>query len=66
MQTWVLLFFVDEHEFRVELSLPDGIRDGQISSWAERIILPPFPRDQDTWNLGHDDEDHVVVEVVRR
>jgi hypothetical protein len=66
--TWILLFFEDEHEFRVELSLPDGIEDGRITSWAERIILPPFPRDENTISTLFDDEpeQHVVVEVTRR
>ncbi|HXL95299.1 MAG TPA: hypothetical protein VN969_40755 [Streptosporangiaceae bacterium] len=64
--TWVLLFHADEDEFRVELSLPDRIEDGRITRWAERIILPPFPRDQDTLTMEDDQHDHVVVEVVRR
>jgi hypothetical protein len=75
--TWVLLFYCDEHEFRVELSLPDGIEDGRITSWAERIILPSFPRDealltntrlltQGMLDIEDDQDDHVVVEVVRR
>jgi hypothetical protein len=74
--TWVLLFYSDEHEFRVELSLPDGIEDGRITSWAERIILPPFPRDEaqlgetllteTMLDIAGDQDDHVVVEVIRR
>jgi len=64
--TWVLLFHADEDEFRVELSLPDRIEDGRITRWAERIILPPFPRDKDTLTVEDDQHDHVVVEVVRR
>jgi len=66
IRTWVLLFHADEDEFRVELSLPDRIEDGRITRWAERIILPPFPRDQDTLTMEDDQHDHVVVEVVRR
>ncbi len=64
--TWILLFYSDEHEFRVELSLPDGIEDGRITSWAERIILPPFPRDESVIDDDSDDTDHVVVEIFRR
>ncbi|MBV9450860.1 MAG: hypothetical protein JO345_33720 [Streptosporangiaceae bacterium] len=64
--TWVLLFYSDDHEFRVELSLPDGIEDGRISSWAERIILPPFQRDELVTDDDNDDADHVVVEIFRR
>jgi hypothetical protein len=66
IRTWVLLFHADEDEFRVELSLPDRIEDGRITRWAERIILPPFPRDKDTLTMEDDQHDHVVVEVVRR
>jgi len=43
--TWLLLFHAGEDGFRVELSLPDAIDDGKITSWAERIILPFLPRD---------------------
>jgi hypothetical protein len=66
--TWILLFYSDEDEFRVELSLPDGIEDGRITSWAERIIVPPFPRDVAVMPDPYDDgrDDHVVVEVSRR
>lgn len=70
--TWLLLFHVDGDGFRVELSLPDAIVDGQITSWAERIILPVFPREDDTINTGitpddgGDEDGGIVVEVNRR
>lgn len=68
--TWLLLFHIDDEGFHVELSLPDCIIDGQITSWAERIILPVFPRDDDSLaqlaGPGGDDQDDVVVEVNRR
>jgi len=41
--TWLLLFHSADDGFHVELSLPDRIDDGRITSWAERIILPVFP-----------------------
>jgi hypothetical protein len=66
MLTWVLLFYSDSREFRVELSLPDAIEDGRISGWAERIILPPFPRDEPVIDDGDDDAGHVVVDIFRR
>ncbi|HLJ98668.1 MAG TPA: hypothetical protein VKU39_02040 [Streptosporangiaceae bacterium] len=65
--TWFLLFYPDEHEFRAEVSLPDGIMDGRISSWAERIIMPVYPRGPEP--LFRDvplAPEHVVVEVSRR
>jgi len=64
--TWLLLFYADEHEFRAEVSLPNHIEDGLITGWAERIILPPFPRAVQA-AMGDDTEaDQVVVEVSRR
>ena len=70
--TWFMLFRVDDDGFRVELSLPDGIVDGRITSWAERIILPVLPRDEDRLNDvmapfdGDDQDEDIVVEVNRR
>lgn len=71
MLTWLMLFHVDGEGFRVELSLPDAIVDGRITSWAERIILPVFPRDDDRLTSpvtpgGDDLDEDVVVEVTRR
>ena len=64
------MFHADEEGFRVELSLPNAITDGRITSWAERIILPVFPRDDDRLTSlvtpDRDDLDEVVVEVTRR
>jgi hypothetical protein len=68
--TWIMLFHVDDDGFRLELSLPDAIVDGRITSWAERIILPGFPRDDDRLAAlmpsGDDHSGEVVVEVSRR
>lgn len=69
--TWFMLFHVDEDGFRVELSLPDAIVDGRITSWAERIVLPVFPRDDNRLTAavtpaGDDLGEGVVVEVTRR
>lgn len=69
LRTWILLFYVAEHEFRTELSLPARITDGLITRWTERIILPPFPRaleplfgDEDAYEPAP----APVVEVTRR
>ena len=69
--TWLMLFHVDEEGFRVELSLPDGIAEGRITSWVERIILPVFPREDDRLAAlpaagGDDQGGEIVVEVTRR
>ena len=65
VQTWLLLFHVDDEGFRVELSLPDAITDGRITGWAERIILPSFPRDDDRL-ADLLSEEEIVVSVSRR
>ncbi len=69
--TWFMLFHVDDEGFRVELSLPDAITEGRITSWAERIILPAFPRDDDRLPGllvpgGDDQGGEIIVEVTRR
>jgi hypothetical protein len=69
--TWLLLFHVDDEGFRVELSLPDAITEGRITSWAERIILSVFPRDHNRLAAllapgGDDQGGEIVVEVTRR
>jgi hypothetical protein len=67
LQTWFMLFHVDDDAFRVEISLPDRITDGRITSWAERIILPPFPREADILpEVGPAAGEDVVVAVSRR
>ncbi|WP_163568131.1 hypothetical protein [Fodinicola feengrottensis] len=57
-----------DEAFQVELSLPDAIEDGRITGWAERIIVPPFPREpvalpdvSADLSMGE-----IVVEVNRR
>jgi hypothetical protein len=50
--TWFLLFYLNDDECRVELSLPDAIVDGQFTSWAERIILPTFPLAAERVDVG--------------
>jgi hypothetical protein len=56
IRTWLLLFSTDEDFFHVEFSLPETYDDGRITSWTERILLPPIPREaaaahppNDTW-----------------
>jgi hypothetical protein len=40
---WVLLVKVEPGQAQVELSVPNGMRDGVVVSWAERVPLPPLP-----------------------
>ena len=40
---WVLLVKVEAERIDLELSVPDGMRDGLVVSWAERVPLPPLP-----------------------
>ena len=69
--TWLMLFHVDDEEYRVELSLPDAIVGGRITSWAERIILSVIPRDDDRLPSlqaadGDNQSGEIIVEVTRR
>lgn len=42
--TWFLVVYADAEEVRIELSLPGGRgKDGVVSRWIERILLPPLP-----------------------
>ncbi len=44
--TLVLMFYVDAKETRCELSIPaDMGPDSKLDTWAERILLPPIPRE---------------------
>jgi hypothetical protein len=65
VQTWLLLFRVNDEGFRVELSLSNAITDGRITGWAERIILPSFPRDDDRL-ADLLTEEEIFVPVSRR
>jgi hypothetical protein len=40
---WVLLVKVEPGRALLELSVPTGMREGVVDSWAERIPLPPLP-----------------------
>lgn len=40
---WVLLVKIEPGQAQIELSKPDGMREGVVDSWAERIPLPPLP-----------------------
>jgi hypothetical protein len=68
--TWFLLYHVFDDEIRAELSQPSQMNGGTITEWAERIILPSFPRDDDALPAEQapdgDDQGEYVVEVNRR
>jgi len=40
---WVLLVKVEPAQVDLELTVPSGMRDGMVVTWAERIPLPPLP-----------------------
>ena len=47
---WVLLVKVEAERIDLELSVPDGMQDGLVVSWAERVPLPPLPRWATWWS----------------
>lgn len=66
MLTWILLFHANSDGFRAELSLPTAIVEGRIIGWAERIILPVFPRDEVVLAIEASPADDAVVVAVNR
>jgi hypothetical protein len=56
---WVLLVKAEADRVELELSVPDGMRDGLVVSWAERVPLPPLP----LGDLVEPSEDPVVLDV---
>lgn len=65
--TWLLLHYHDRDtkEVRLELSLPAGLdSDGVVTSWHERILLPPFST---TYEPPPDsDAQPIDVQITRR
>lgn len=68
-QTWLLLHFADEEreEIRMELSLPqDMTADGYVTTWRERILLPPLPFSPSPEGPRVEDEPEIDISVERR
>lgn len=65
---WMFLHFHDEdaHEIRLELSLPNTIESGFVTSWTERIVIVAEPFDGITRALADDDDPDIDVDVRRR
>ncbi len=70
LATWFLLYHATAEEIQAEVSLPSAMVGGKISDWLERIILPSFPRHEESLRdtAGPDDNgpEGYVVEVNRR
>ncbi|ABL01256.1 hypothetical protein [Pelobacter propionicus] len=68
--TWLLLISRNKNEVHSELSLPRLITEkGHVVEWEERILLPPFPIDDESGPLNYEEEnagDDIVVEISRR
>jgi hypothetical protein len=63
---WFLVYYRDEEEIRMEISLPLGFKDGQFTGWQVRIILgswiPPEPAERPL-DVGGQDVDFEVREA---
>jgi hypothetical protein len=53
-KTYILLIHITDEGFRAELSLPEMIEDGNITSWTERIFIPE--NDASPYSLDGADE----------
>ncbi|WP_131807605.1 hypothetical protein [Mycolicibacterium wolinskyi] len=63
---WFLVYYRDDEEIRVEISLPLGFSEGQFTGWLVRVILdswtPPEPVTRPL-DVGGQDVDFEVREV---
>jgi hypothetical protein len=64
--TWFLLFYPDRGEIRAELSLPERMADGWITSWKRRLRFVSVPRELRTDGPSADDEPGFDVPVSPR
>ncbi len=66
-ETYVLLFYNDDRELRMELSKPASIIRGRIVAWAERIIIKPYEFENIALNTEEPiDEDFIDIPVIRK
>jgi hypothetical protein len=65
---WMFLHHHDEDaaEIRLELSLPNTIEAGFVTSWTERIVIAAEPFDGITRSIADDGDPDVDVDVRRR
>lgn len=64
---WMLLYYRGKDELRAELSLPEGIKEGKVTGWRVRVMLPPHLFNQGVEELpernGEDDVDFYLEEA---
>ena len=66
-ETYVLLFYNDDKELRMELSKPASIIRGRIVAWEERIIIKPYEFENIALNTEEPvDEDFIDIPVIRK
>ncbi|STC69152.1 Uncharacterised protein [Corynebacterium pilosum] len=63
----MLLYYRGKDELRAELSLPEGIKEGKVTGWRVRVMLPPHLFNQGLEELpernGEDDVDFYLEEA---
>jgi hypothetical protein len=67
-QTWFFLHYFDRkaEEIRLEVSCPSEMKGDQITSWRERIVLPPLPFASDVDIDIDDEDDDIEIDVTRK
>lgn len=68
-ETWFLLHHFDPvaEEIRLELSCPSEMKGEQITSWRERIILPPVAFSSDVEiDVDEDEDDRIDIDITRK
>lgn len=66
-ETYVLLYYHDNKELRMELSKPASIIKGRIVAWEERIIIRPYIFENISLNFEEpENEDYIDIPVIRK
>lgn len=67
---WFVLVFADlkSGEYRCEVSLPSGVKNGKVTSWLERILVPKLDQfaPGNEGNQHDEDDDRIDVPVRMR
>lgn len=64
--TWIFLIYIQDEEYRAELSLPVSMDGDHISDWAERIFIPDMPMIDGGLVMPSDQPPEIDVPVRRK
>ena len=66
-ETYILLYYANDKELRIELSKPSSIdTHGKIKAWEERLILPKQVLNDIEIMSDETNEDEIDIPVIRK